>query len=408
MAKASLAERLKALDKLSDGFNKQKGEVVSGRIGHNQELRNKITTEFIKTPSLNLNHALGGGFAKGRITIVAGQPDSGKTFLLLETIAKKQKEDPEFIAGWLESEGSLSVADLEQMGIDLDRFYYDTATRDGGAEVALNKVEGVIMQGLVDMFVINSLKCLTPSEELQKGMEQMQVGLQARMNAKMMRKITHSVTENNIAFIMVQHLTTQIGSMSRDPLIVSGGQAIMYGASVILDLRKRSMSDSDPYKKEEATKIGVTVRKNHVITNRFPYCKLDYYAVFGEGIDTYLEITDLAINEGILVKAGAFIKVPDENGNPVILEDGTKLQWQGTAKFKDYLRNNPDFFQSLVDKLEGKGEITLLSEEEAKEMIETDKNLCDAEGFDEISDEVEDVDIVLEESTSKKTKKSKK
>lgn len=328
-----------------------------------------------------------------------------KTFLLLETIAKKQKEDPEFIAGWLESEGSLSVADLEQMGIDLDRFYYDTATRDGGAEIALNKVEGVIMQGLVDMFVINSLKCLTPSEELQKGMEQMQVGLQARMNAKMMRKITASVTENNIAFIMVQHLTTQIGSMSRDPLIVSGGQAIMYGASVILDLRKRSMSDSDPYKKEEATKIGVTVRKNHVITNRFPYCKLDYYAVFGEGIDTYLEITDLAIQEGILVKAGAFIKVPDENGNPVVLPDGTKLQWQGTARFKDYLRNNPEFFQSLVDKLEGKGDITILSEEEAQEMIESDKNLCDAEGFAET--EVEDIDIVLEEEP-KKSKKSKK
>lgn len=395
MAKLSLAERLKALDKLSDNFNKQNGEVVCGRVGRNDELKKRITVEFIETPSLNLNYAMGGGFAKGRITIVAGQPDSGKTFLLLETIAKKQKEDPEFIAGWLESEGSLSASDLEQMGIDTDRFYYDTVKREEGAEIALNKVESVVIGGLVDMFVINSLKCLTPSEELQKGMEQMQVGLQARMNAKMMRKLTSAVTDNNVAFIMVQHLTTQIGSMSRDPLIVSGGQAIQYGASVILDLRKKSMSDADPFKKEEATKIGVTIKKNHVITDRFPYCKLEYYAVFGKGIDCYLEIAQLAIDAGILVKSGAFIKVPDENGNPKILPDGTKLQWQGNAKFKDYLIEHPEFFEELKSKLTGKAE--LLTEDEAAEFMEMDKNLEDMPD-DELFIEADD-------TTSKNKKK---
>lgn len=373
MAKLSLAERLKALDKLSDNFNKDHGEVVCGRVGVNEELQKKITVEFIETPSLNLNYAMGGGFAKGRITIVAGQPDSGKTFLLLETIAKKMKEDPEFVAGWLESEGSLSTKDLIQMGIDTERFYYDTVSRSEGAETALDKVESVLIGGLVDMFVINSLKCLTPSEELEKGMGQMQVGLQARMNAKMMRKLTSAVTDNNVAFVMVQHLTTQIGSMARDPLIVSGGQAIKYGASVILDLRKRSMNDSDPFKKEEATKIGVTIQKNHVITDRFPYCKLEYYAVFGKGIDCYLEIAQLAIDAGILVKSGSFIKVPDENGNPKILPDGTKLQWQGNAKFKDYLMEHPDFFEELKSKLTGKAEF--LTEDEAEEYAEMDKDL---------------------------------
>ena len=195
----------------------------------------------------------------------------------------------------------------------------------------------------------------------------MQVGLQARMNAKMMRKLTSAVTDNNVAFVMVQHLTTQIGTMARDPLIVSGGQAIKYGASVILDLRKRSMNDSDPFKKEEATKIGVTIQKNHVITDRFPYCKLEYYALFGKGIDCYLEIAQLAIDAGILVKSGAFIKVPDEDGNPKILPDGTKLQWQGNAKFKDYLIANPDFFNELKGKLTGKAEF--LTEEEANEFL---------------------------------------
>ena len=81
MAKLPLAERLKALDKLSDNFNKEHGEVICGRVGVNEELQKKITVEFIETPSLNLNYAMGGGFAKGRVTIVAGQPDSGLYFI---------------------------------------------------------------------------------------------------------------------------------------------------------------------------------------------------------------------------------------------------------------------------------------------------------------------------------------
>ena len=345
---------------------------------------------------MNLNYALGGGFPKGRITIVAGNPDSGKTFLLLETIAKKQKEDPEFVAGWLESEGSLSVDTLEQVGIDLDRFYYDTISREGAAEEALNKVEAVIAAGLVDMFCINSVKCLTPSEELAKGMENLQVGLQARMNAKMMRKLTSAVTDNNVALVLVQHLTTAIGTMSRDPLVISGGQAILYGASIILDLRKRSMQESDPFKKEEAVKIGVTIKKNHVITDRFPYCKLDYYAVFGQGIDSYLEVMQLAIEAGHLSKSGAFIKVPDENGNPVVLEDGTKLQWQGSAKFKEYCKEHPDFFKSLSDKVSGKAEF--LTEEEAAEFADMEGSI----------DDVEDIALDgLEVSNDKKKSKKK-
>lgn len=398
MAKASLAERLKGLDKLSENFNKKYGSALSGRIGNNDELKQKIKVDFIATPSMNLNYALGGGFPKGRISIVAGNPDSGKTFLLLETIAKEQKSNPDFVAGWLESEGSLSIDTLEQVGIDLDRFYYDTISRDGAAEEALNKVEAVIAAGLVDIFVINSLKCLVPSEELTKGMEQVQVGLQARMNAKMMRKLTSAVTDNNVAFVMVQHLTTAIGSMSRDPLIVGGGQAIKYGASIILDLRKRSIQDADPFKKEEAIKVGVTVQKNHVITDRFPYCKLDYYAVFGEGIDSYLEVLQLAIDAGILSKAGAFIKVPDENGNPIILEDGTKLQWQGSSKFKDYCKENPDFFKSLQDQLTGK--VEYLTEEESKEYEDMDMSL-DAVTDDDILNELE---LKSEKSTKKKKK----
>ena len=123
------------------------------------------------------------------------------------------KKDPNFMAGWLESENSISEKDLLLFGIDPERFFYLEITREGAAEEALDATESALLTGSLDMFVINSLKCLVPKEELKKSMGDMQVGLRARMNAKMMRKLTATVAEQNVAFVMIQHLTTQIGGM---------------------------------------------------------------------------------------------------------------------------------------------------------------------------------------------------
>lgn len=184
------------------------------------------------------------------------------------------------------------------------------------------------------------------------------------------------------------------------PLVLSGGKGIEHAAAVILDMRKRSMNDSDPFSREEAIKIGVTVRKNHVITNRFPYCKTEYYAKFGEGIDTFFEILDIAIENGILVKAGAYIRMPDENGEPVILDDGTKMQWQGNAKFRAYCNENPEFFKSIIDKIEGNSIIDYVSEDEASKYQKDEK-----ETIDIVSVDNDNTDVLEESRKSKKSKK---
>lgn len=393
---STVAERLKVLDKLAEGFNKTKGKSLIGRISQNEDLRNKLKVEFIETPSLNVNEALGGGWPKGRISIVSGNEDSGKTFHLLETIGNEMKRNPDFIAGWLESEGSLSLADIELFGIDPERFFYLEIDREGAAEQALDAVESALVTGSINMFVINSLKCLVPSEEYQKAMGNVQVGLQARMNAKMMRKLTAIVSEHNVAFVMVQHLTTQIGVMHGDPLTLAGGKSIRYGASLIVDFRKRSIQDSDPISREEGLKIGVSVTKNHVVTNRYPYLKTHYYGLFGVGTEKYLETLQLAIEHGHLVKAGAFIKVPDENGNPVVLEDGTKLQWQGASKFRQYCMDNPEFFEELQNKLKGISSVETLSEEEVNNAKQENEGNID---------DVDTIEDVIADSNKKKKKK---
>lgn len=215
------------------------------------------------------------------------------------------------------------------------------------------------------MCVVNSLKMLVPSEEFRKQLSEHVVGVQARMNARMMRKLTALVAEHETAFVVVQHLSVDIGSMSKDPLVLSGGHAIRFAAAIILDLRKRTVLDTDPIKKEEGIKVGVTVKKNHCVPDRNPYVKLDYFAIFGQGIEQHLTLINKAIEQGVLLKSGAFIRDPDENGDAKVI-DGVKYQWQGFERMRSFLLENEAYFEELQARV--RGEVIQLTEEEMAEI----------------------------------------
>lgn len=180
------------------------------------------------------------------------------------------------------------------------------------------------------------------------------------------------------------------------PLQLSGGRAIRYSASIITEFSKLSIQQSDPITKEEGIKIGFTVKKNHVITNKYPYVHTEYYGIFGIGTEKYLELIQLAIEQGFLVKAGAFLRIPDANGDPEI-RNGEKMQWQGMGKFRQYCLDNPDFFNELKSKVSA---CTYnLSEEQVKQIEEEEK---------QIKEEVEAENIDIIEEAKKEKKKSKK
>lgn len=370
----SLKEKLALLDKVAENVNKKFGKKLVGRIGKDPEIMDRLSIKFIPTPSLNLNVALGGGFPRRKMTLIAGLPDSGKTSLALETIAMNMKEDPNFVAAWLESESSVQKEYVcDTFGIDPDRFFYIEHEREGAGEQVLDIAESVLSVGAVDMFVINSLKAIVPSEEFRKSIGEHVVGLQARLNARMTRKFTALIAEYETAFVVITHLSTDIGSMSRDPLIISGGHAIAYMAAVILDLRKKTILDTDPISRDEGIKIGVTVKKNHCVPDRNPYVKTEYYAIFGEGIEQYLTLIDMAISQGILVQRGAFIREPDENGEPKVV-NGQKMQWQGKNNLRNYLIENPDYFEELKAKV--RGEYEQLSDEEMEALKQEEREIA--------------------------------
>lgn len=259
-------------------------------------------------------------------------------------------------------------------GIDLDRFFYVEHDKDGAAEGALNIIETVISSNSVDMVVVNSLKCLVPKEEFKKDLEDAVVALQARMNARMTRKFTSIVSENEVAFVLITHLTTQIGTMSRDPLIVSGGHAIAFASSLTVDMRKNSISKEDPIDKEEGIKVCLRVKKNHCTPRRNPYVQTTYYAIYDQGIERYLPLIARLTDEGILIKNGAFIKDPDENGEPKVIDD-VKYQWQGSKALREFLVNNPAYYDELISRMQG-SLIEDLSQEEIDSIKEEQKQIA--------------------------------
>lgn len=156
-----------------------------------------------------------------------------------------------------------------------------------------------------------------------------------------------------------------------------------------------SIGKEDPITKEEGIKIGVTVRKNHVITNRYPYVKTEYYGIFGIGTEKYLELMQIAIEQGILFKSGAFIKIPDENGDPIVV-NGEKMQWQGNAKFRQYCIDHQDFFEELKAKINKNNVVKSLSDDEIKKIQEEEKL------DEELSNKINEDEDIIQKSKKKK------
>lgn len=396
--KAPLKERLKTLDSISSQMNKKFGKVVMGRIGETPEIMERLRIKFIPTPSLELNEATGGGFPRRRCSIVTGKEDSGKTSLILETIAKNQKEDPEFVAGWLETENSLEEDYIiNTFGIDPERFFLIPLDTELGAEKTLDIVQSIISAGSLDLFCINSLKCLVPEKEMEDSIGAQQVGLAARLNAKVSRRFNAIVAQNDLAFILINHLSTEIGSMSRDNLAMSGGLAIRYWSQLTLDLRRNAIMAGDAIGQEEGVKIAAKIKKNHCIPSRFPYARITYYAIFGEGIEQYLSALDLAEKAGIVKKSGAWIYWTEG--------DEELGKFNGKAAYREYMKERPDVFQKFLAHIKGEGiQVEKLSEEEVKE-IQAEEKLLEENVKVNKAELEKDIEELFESGTKKKSKK---
>ena len=256
--------------------------------------------ETISSGSLTLDCALGGGYPKGRVVEIYGPESSGKTTLALHCIAECQKAGG--TAAFIDAEHALDPKYAERVGVDVKKLL--VCQPDSG-EMALDVVDQLVRSSAISLVVVDSVAALVPRAELEGDMGDAQIGLQARLMSKAMRKITGSLSKSQCTVIFLNQLRSKIGVIYGSPEVTSGGNALKFYSSVRLDTRRKDILSDN-----KGITVKVKIVKNK-IASPFKVVMLDI--LFGSGIDSLGCLIDCAVDFEILEKKGSWYSFNGEN-----------------------------------------------------------------------------------------------
>ena len=290
-----------------------------------------VPTETISTGSLGLDLALGvGGLPKGRVIEIYGPESSGKTTLTLHAIAEAQKAGG--VCAFIDAEHALDVGYAKRLGVDTDNLL---VSQPDFGEQALEILETVIRSGAVDLVVIDSVAALTPKVEIDGDMDDQQVGVQARLMSKALRKITGLLNKMNCTVIFINQIRMKIGMTGYgSPETTTGGNALKFYSSVRLDIRR--IATLKQGENSIGNRVKVKVVKNKVAA---PFKLAEFDIMFGEGISKTGELVDYGVKLDIVDKAGAWFSYGD-----------SKIG-QGRENSKVFLRENPEIAKEIEKKI---------------------------------------------------------
>ena len=290
----------------------------------------QMNVETIPTGSLSLDLALGlGGIPKGRIVEIYGPESSGKTTVTLHMIAEVQKRGG--IAGFIDAEHALDPVYAKNIGVDVDNLYI---SQPDNGEQALEITETMVRSGAIDIVVVDSVAALVPKAEIDGDMGDSHVGLHARLMSQALRKLTAIISKSNCTVVFINQLREKVGVMFGNPETTTGGRALKFYSSVRLDVRRiESLKQSGEV---IGNRTRVKVVKNKVAP---PFKEAEFDIMFGEGISAVGDILDLAAENGIINKSGAWYAY-----------EGNKIG-QGRENAKQYLRDNPEICNEVEHKV---------------------------------------------------------
>jgi recombination protein RecA len=317
----------KALDLAIKQMDKAFGKGTLIRLGD----KTIEPLETISTGSLGLDVALGvGGLPKGRVVEIYGPESSGKTTLTLHAIAQCQKAGG--VCAFIDAEHALDVMYAKNLGVDTDNLL---VSQPDYGEQALEILETVIRSGAVDLVVIDSVAALTPKVEIDGDMDDMQVGVQARLMSKALRKITGILSKMNATVIFINQIRMKIGMTGYgSPETTTGGNALKFYSSIRLDIRRIASLKQAEEIIGNRTKVKVV--KNKVAP---PFKVVEFDIMFGFGISKMGELIDYGVKFDIIDKAGAWFSYND-----------SKIG-QGKEKSKQFLSDNEDIANEIEAKI---------------------------------------------------------
>lgn len=320
--------KLKALGLAMDQITKQFGDGSIMKLGDVK----RVDIELLSSGSLSLDLALGGGYPKGRIIEIYGPESSGKTTLTLHAIAEIQKEGG--TAAFIDAEHALDPAYARKLGVDTDNLL---VSQPDNGEQALEIVETLVRSNAVDLIVVDSVAALVPQAEIDGDMGDSHMGLQARLMSQALRKLTGIINKSHATVIFINQIRMKIGVMFGNPETTTGGNALKFYASVRADIRRIGQIKEGEEITGNRTKVKIV--KNKIAP---PFRAAEFDIMYNEGISKTGDVLDLAVEHGIVGKAGAWFDYAD-----------AKIG-QGREATKKYLKENPDVLAEIEQKVRDK------------------------------------------------------
>ena len=310
-----LAETLKEIEK---SFGK--GAIM--KLGD----RPVINVDVIPSGSLLIDQALGvGGYPKGRIIEIYGPESSGKTTLALHAIAECQKKGGQ--AAFVDAEHAIDPIYARNLGINIDELIL--AQPDSG-EQALEIVVRLAESAVIDLIIVDSVAALVPEAELNGEMGENQVGLQARLMSKAMRKLAGVLNKAECTVIFINQLREKVGVIYGNPEVTSGGRALKFYSSIRIDIRRGEALKQGPKLIGNQAKVRIVKNK---VAPPFAACEIDI--IYGKGISKIGEVLELSVEKGLIKKSGSWYEY-----------DGQKIG-QGKEAAQNYIIEREELFQKL-------------------------------------------------------------
>ncbi|QNN60709.1 recombinase RecA [Erysipelothrix inopinata] len=319
-------KRDKDLDDAIKQIEKQFGKGSIMKLGE----RSAVDVDAISSGSLSLDAALGiGGYPKGRIIEIYGPESSGKTTLALHAIAEVQKAGGK--AAFIDAENAIDPIYARNLGVNIDELIL---SQPDSGEQGLEIVDVLVRSGAVDLIVVDSVAALVPQAELDGEMSDAQVGLQARMMSKAMRKLSGGMNRGNCTAIFINQLREKVGIMFGNPETTPGGRALKFYSSVRLDIRRSEQikQGSDIV----GNKANIKVVKNKVAP---PFKAVQVEIIYGKGISYLGEVIDMGVDFDLINKSGSWYSYKDEKIG------------QGREAVRVFLENNPEITEEIASQI---------------------------------------------------------
>ena len=323
-------DREKSVELAITQIERQFGKGSIMRLGGSEHVSD---IAVIPTGSLSLDLALGvGGVPRGRVIEIYGPEAGGKTTLALHIIAEAQKRNG--LAAFIDAEHALDVAYARRIGVSTDDLLI---SQPDTGEQALEIAETLVRSGALDVLVVDSVAALVPKAELEGEMGDAQMGLQARLMSQALRKLTGSISKSKTTVIFINQLRMKIGVFFGSPETTTGGNALKFYSSMRLDIRK--MTSIKIGQEIVGFRTKVKVVKNKVAP---PFRETEFDIIFGEGISREGDILDLAVENGIVEKSGAWYSYKGDRVG------------QGRDNSRVFLKENKDLLKQLEDEVRAK------------------------------------------------------